>query len=82
MNQSATTASSEPTGDLFARSNISVNISLVTGLRHLAISSSLSLASRIFEHMFAQSNKSAGVLKLRSRNKVFIALMYPQTVAD
>ncbi len=59
MNQSAKTASSELTGDLFARSSKAVIISLVMRLRCLATSSSLSLARRIPEHMLAQSNKSA-----------------------
>ncbi len=59
-----------------------MNISLVMGLCRLAMSSSLSLARRIFEHMFAQSDKSAGMLKLRSQNKGFIALAHPQTVAE
>jgi hypothetical protein len=73
MNKSATTDSSELTGDFFARSSRAVNIHLVTGLRRLEISSSLFLARRIFGHIIAQSNKSAGMLKLHSRNKVFIA---------
>jgi hypothetical protein len=76
MNQFVMTASSELAGDLFARSGRAVNISLVMGLHRLAISSSLSLARRIFELMFAQSNKSAGMLMLRSQNKVFIASIY------
>ena len=58
------------------------NISLVMGLRCLAMSSSCFLDLIIFEQMFSLSDRSAGMVQLRSWKSIFMLRMYPQTVVD
>ncbi len=82
VNQSATTGLSKSTSYFFASSKRAENISRVIGLHCLTIFSSLSLARMIIVHMLEWSNKSAGMSRLQSQNKVLIASTYSQTVAE
>ena len=82
VNQSATTASRESVADLAPNSSKAVNISLVIGYPHLAISSSLSLARIIFVHMLLRSERLAGMGRSWSQNRVFMLSTYPHTVAE
>ncbi len=82
VNQLVITASRESVADLAPCCNNSANSSLVSGLRCLAAFSSFSCPEMITRHIFARSDKSAGIGKFRSWKRVLMLLIYPCTVLD